>query len=189
MESKREKQNSLLIKLFIGSEAIFFIALIVGYVYYTVFSPEWHGAKEYLDIKKTGIFSLFLYSSSFTLVFAEHLRKKDKRGGEILFLIITILLGSVFIVGQGMEYLSLFNKNIYPHTNIFGSAFFTLTGFHGLHVIIGLTCLVLLTGLTLNKVVYPKIDRATYSIGLYWHFVDIVWVFVFLTVYVWPYIL
>ena len=182
------KQNKMLIQLLIGSESFFFLAMIVGYLYYTVYSPAWENGLQYLNIVKTAIFSGFLIASSCTLMAFEYFSAREKHKPALLFLGITILFGLIFLVGQGLEYYDLFQKEILPSTNIFGSAFFTLTGFHGLHVLIGVISLIILLGLSFSAGTYNKISSAVAPISMYWHFVDAVWIFVFTVVYLLPYL-
>jgi len=188
MNELNHKQNKLLIQLLIGSESFFFLAMIIGYLYYTVYSPAWENGMLYLNIFKTAIFSIFLLASSATLVAFEYLIERRKHKTALAFLILTILFGCIFMIGQGLEYYDLFQKEILPSTNIFGSAFFTLTGFHALHVFIGLICLILLLSLSISKNTFTKIRGAVVPISLYWHFVDVVWIFVFSAVYLLPYL-
>jgi cytochrome c oxidase subunit 3 len=180
------KQYKLLMQLIIGLESFFFLSMIVGYIYYTVYSPAWEDSGNYLNIKQTAIFSLFLFSSSFLLILFEKSMKHKKRGLGILFLMLTILFGIIFMVGQTLEYYAVFKLELLPSTNIFGSAFFTLTGFHGIHVIIGLITLVILLFLLLFKSTREKAESAIVPIAMYWHFVDVIWVFVFFVIYLLP---
>jgi len=102
----------------------------------------------------------------------------------LAWLMISIVFGLIFLVGQGFEYLGLIREKITISRNVFGSAFFTLTGFHGLHVLIGLIVLLILANLIRTKkyqaVEYDVFNTAT----VYWHFVDAVWVVVFSVVYI-----
>jgi cytochrome c oxidase subunit III len=143
-----QKQNKILIRLFIGSEAMFFLSLIIGYLYYTAYSPEWKNSENYLDIKKTIALSVTLLLSSVTISFSEKMKEEGNIKGEIALLVLTIILGTIFLTGQLMEYIRLFQKELYPETSIFGTAFYTLTGFHGLHVFIGIICLIILFSLS-----------------------------------------
>jgi heme/copper-type cytochrome/quinol oxidase subunit 3 len=102
------------------------------------------------------------------------------------WLVATILLGGVFIVGQGLEYFGLFKNGVTVGTNLFATTFFTLTGFHGLHVCLGLVALMIVLGLGLAGDFKNGRPVALEVVGLYWHFVDVVWVFVFTVVYLFP---
>jgi heme/copper-type cytochrome/quinol oxidase subunit 3 len=184
----KRMENKLMIKLVVGTEAMFFLALIMAYVYFSFlpgFSP---GQTDQLDIRSTGIFSVFLFSSSFTFWRAEMNFKKGKMGRLKGWLLLTLLFGLVFLVGQGTEYARLLSQKVSIGSSLFGTGFFTLTGFHGLHVFAGLVVISIVTTLTF----LGDYDRSTSSVfgtvGIYWHFVDIVWFFVFLIVYVLPHL-
>jgi heme/copper-type cytochrome/quinol oxidase subunit 3 len=98
----------------------------------------------------------------------------------------TILLGLIFLVGQGNEYRQLINKNITLNSSRFGSAFYTLTGFHGLHVFIGLLILLIVLFMELMGDFKDRKSNVLGTVSIYWHFVDIVWLFVFSVVYILP---
>jgi heme/copper-type cytochrome/quinol oxidase subunit 3 len=98
-------------------------------------------------------------------------------------LTLTILLGTVFIIGQGREYLRIFHAGVMVNSNLFATTFFTLTGFHGLHVCVGVIALLILMGLAFAGDFRQGRIEAVKSIGLYWHFVDAVWLVVFSVIY------
>lgn len=171
--------------LFIASEAVFFVMLVLAYVNFHHLTGA--QAAKVLDPIKTAIFTVALLSSSFTMWLAEKAREKES-GGVAFWLGVTILLGGIFIVGQGYEYAHLIMEKITISRDLFGSTFFTLTGFHGLHVIVGLMLLLLLFALAiLGRKDEPTVIGMQ-SIALYWHFVDAVWIVVFSTVYLWRYL-
>jgi heme/copper-type cytochrome/quinol oxidase subunit 3 len=180
--------NKLLIKLIVGTEAMFFLALIMAFVYFS-FTPDFKSHQLLnLDIKTTGAFSLLLFSSSFTYWRAESSYHKGEITKLKVWLIITILLGTLFLFGQGREYLGLLNSHISVSSSIFGTSFFTLTGFHGLHVLVGIIVISIVTCLTFLGDYTGKKSSVIAAVGIYWHFVDIVWAVVFLIVYVLPHI-
>jgi heme/copper-type cytochrome/quinol oxidase subunit 3 len=102
------------------------------------------------------------------------------------WLALTIVLGAIFLVGQGTEYWKLFKTGVDVSTNLFATTFFTLTGFHGLHVFFGLVALLIFLWLAWRGDFVLGGASAFEAAGYYWHFVDIVWVFVLLTVYILP---
>lgn len=171
--------------LFIASEAIFFIMLVIAYAFFHAkgVAGGSEGIGE-LNVGKTGIYSIFLFSSSFSVWRAGRSLPQNRRRGAF-WLLITIVLGAVFLVGQGLEYRDLLLHHITMGRSLFGTTFFTLTGFHGLHVLIGLLLLTILWGLTAFGREAEPAPSATESISLYWHFVDIVWVAIFGVVYLW----
>jgi heme/copper-type cytochrome/quinol oxidase subunit 3 len=182
-----KKENNLMMLLVIGSEAIFFISLIMGYVYFWRSGNYVAAVKATLDIKSTGIFTILLISSSFTFWLAEHSYKKGEQKKIKVWLLTTIVLGAVFLIGQGHEYYRLLQSNFKLSTSLFGTTFYTLTGFHGLHVLFGIIMLLILFILTLQGF-FERKSTVLSTIGIYWHFVDVVWIAVFTIVYVLPHI-
>jgi heme/copper-type cytochrome/quinol oxidase subunit 3 len=171
--------------LFVASEAIFFLMLVLAYVNFHKVTGTTAAAQ--LDPIKTGIFSIALFTSSFTMWLAERAREKET-GLVKWYLFATILLGGIFMIGQGMEYARLIMDHITISRDLFGSTFFTLTGFHGLHVMIGLLLLLTLFALALFGRKHEPTVIGMQSVAIYWHFVDAVWVVVFSVVYLWRYV-
>ncbi len=167
--------------LFVASEAVFFLVLILAYVAYHAVSTD---ASQYLDIPRTVVFTACLIFSSFTMHHAgSHLRTGNRRPA-LVWLFATIALGTVFLVGQGTEYAFLIKKEVVISRDLFGTTFYTLTGFHGLHVFIGLIMLATLFGLELRQKVSNRFE-AVESVSIYWHFVDAVWMVIFPVIYLW----
>ena len=127
--------------LFVASESIFFLLLIIAYVVYHTTTASGADAARFLDIGKTAVFTAALYSSSFTIWRAGINFTKGKRRAAFSWLLATIALGGFFLAGQGSEYFDLIRQNVTVSRDLFGTTFFTLTGFHGLHVFIGLIIL------------------------------------------------
>ncbi len=159
--------------LFIASESIFFLAIVIAYI--ALRSGGLATAKTELDIARTFVFSLFLFSSSATMSLAE-------RRGSRTWLAATAALGAVFLTGQGLEYARLLGGGIAPSSGVFGTTFFTLTGLHALHVLGGLGAI---AALYVTSSLRPARVRgsAWEAVAWYWHFVDAVWVVVFTVVY------
>jgi heme/copper-type cytochrome/quinol oxidase subunit 3 len=177
-------RNKALMLFFIGSEAFFFLALIVSYVYYSHPGGTLSATAKYLDFRHTSIFTIFLLSSSLTIEFAAIKAHQEKRSALLLWLLVTIVFGMVFLFGQMREYILLIESNVTISKNVFGSAFFTLTGFHGFHVFIGLIFLLIVLNMIFTGK-FKKIEATAFrSAALYWHFVDAVWVVVFSVVYI-----
>jgi heme/copper-type cytochrome/quinol oxidase subunit 3 len=135
---------------------------------------------------KTSFFSLFLVASSFTIWRSEANLQRGKQRATTGWLAATILLGGIFLVGQAIEYRGLYKSGVGVSSNLFATTFFTLTGFHGLHVCVGLILLLVLLGLALAGDFKNGRSPALQAVGLYWHFVDVVWVFVFSVIYILP---
>jgi heme/copper-type cytochrome/quinol oxidase subunit 3 len=132
--------------------------------------------------------SLALFASSGTIVMAERRLADGDRPGMRRWLLATIALGLIFLIGQAIEYRSLLSDGVNLTTGIFGSAFFTATGFHGLHVLGGLIALLTLWSVSRSAAFARAGERAFLPIAYYWHFVDVVWVFIFGLVYVWTWL-
>jgi cytochrome c oxidase subunit 1/cytochrome c oxidase subunit I+III len=177
-----EKNKASMI-LFIISEAFFFLLLIFAYLYYNYTPGEGPAAASSLDARKTLVFTCCLLASSFTIWRSEMAFKNHRHAPMTWWLTATIVLGFVFILGQGNEYWGLFQRGITVHTNLFATTFFTLTGFHGLHVCVGLVALLVVLLLMLLGDFKNYRSHALRTISLYWHFVDGVWVVVFSIIY------
>jgi cytochrome c oxidase subunit 3 len=179
---------------FITSEALIFANLIAAYLYLEIrdMNGQWSfklPSGDYLDF----IFPLFntfiLLASSIPVRIAGAGIAKGNRRNLVLGLIGTIILGSIFLGGQAYEYTNLIAANFTVQYKVFGSAFFSLTGFHGLHVTIGVLFLVICLIRSLRGDFTAKDHFAVQAGEMYWHFVDFVWVVVFSTVYLLPLLL
>ena len=177
-------KTRLAMLLFVASEAVFFILLIVTYVVYHATSPSAADASRYLDVPRTAVFTACLIGSSFTMWLAGIRFRTGRRRSALGWLLATMALGTAFLAGQADEYVSLIEKDVTISRDLFGTTFFTLTGFHGLHVLIGLIMLGTLFGLELKRGV-PGPSEAVEGVSIYWHFVDAVWMIIFPVVYLW----
>ena len=170
--------------MFLASEAMLFAGLIAGYIVLRLSSPAWPPSPEYpkLPVLLTGINTVFLITSSFTYHFAEVAVKKGKKG--IFWLFVTVLLGTLFLCIQAYEWYHLHHEGLWFNKGgAYGASFFVLTGFHGLHVLVG----VLLIAWALIRQLGGAFTAHshTYLIlaGMYWHFVDVVWLFLYSVLY------
>jgi heme/copper-type cytochrome/quinol oxidase subunit 3 len=136
-----------------------------------------------LNPERTGIYTVCLLVSSFTIWLAGKKLESKKHSAFRWLLVLTILLGMVFVFGQVREYFRIYDAGVMVDSNLFATTFFTLTGFHGLHVCVGLIALLILLGLALAGDFKQGRIEAVKSIGLYWHFVDAVWIVVFSVIY------
>jgi heme/copper-type cytochrome/quinol oxidase subunit 3 len=177
--------NKLAMLLFLISEGTFFLFLIIAYVYYHSISSTGVMAAKVLDPLKAGIYTVFLLSSSLTVWRAEVGLRRGSQRAFRGWLLVTIILGAVFLFGQGSEYLHLYGEDVTVSRDIFGTSFFTLTGFHGLHVLLGLVALVVIFALALKGDFTEKHSSAVETVALYWHFVDWIWVVIFSVIYLW----
>jgi cytochrome c oxidase subunit III len=172
---------------FLASEAMLFAGLICGYmVLRSGAGADWHmpeALKNGATLIQTIVATCLLISSSFTLHFSE-IKLIRGTGGKLL-LLATIILGSLFLANQANEWNHLFHEGFWFNTaGIMGSSFFVLTGFHGLHVFIGVLLLITCLVRSLLGKVTPEKHGFVECTGLYWHFVDIVWVFLFTILYI-----
>lgn len=179
-------KTRLFVKILIASEALFFITLLISYVYFGNHTSTGPASAQSLDPKSTGFFTLFLVSSSFTAWMARKSFTQEKVASMKGWLGVTILFGAIFMYGQIKEYLRLYSEQVTISRNIFGTNFFTLTGFHGLHVILGLFALLVVFVLIIRGRSHNMKSSAVEGTELYWHFVDGVWIVVFTVVYLIP---
>jgi len=177
----------MLVGFFVASESIFFVMLILAYVNFHGTVTDGPTAVNSLDPLRTGIFSLFLLASSFTVWLAGRNLATKNHFMLKIWLFATIILGALFIYGQATEWFGLFAQNITISRNVFGTTFFTLTGFHGFHVCVGLLMLSILLVLAMfGDFKGPKSDGVE-CVSIYWHFVDGVWIVVYSVIYLWAF--
>ncbi len=166
-------------------ESALFSAFLVTYLYYIGKSPTGPQPMDCLELGLVTINSICLFASSATVVFAVRALSRGSLQGFQVWMLLTILLGLEFLVGTGLEWKKLIEvQGLTIDSNVFGTTFYTLVGFHAFHVIVGL---VLLTGtlmLALCGCIKPERDTERVEIATwYWHFVDVVWIVVFTLVY------
>jgi heme/copper-type cytochrome/quinol oxidase subunit 3 len=179
--------NQLGVLVFVTSEALFFLTLVVSYIAYRPqYTPERGITPEQaLNVPLTGLLTIFLWSSSFTMALAVSRLAQRNVSGAITWLATTFVFGAIFLVGQGYEYYRLFSEQISLGSNLWTSTFFTLTGFHGLHVLLGLIAIATTIGIVRWTSGPHPGARTLECVSLYWHFVDAVWVVIFPVVYLW----
>jgi heme/copper-type cytochrome/quinol oxidase subunit 3 len=182
---ERMDKNKLGVLVFISSEVVFFVTLILTYIAYRYSSTAGPGPGV-LNVLLTGIFSVFLFSSSFTMHKVTERAAEHDAAGTRRWLVITLSLGLIFLVGQAYEYIHLYLDNITIARNLWSSTFFTLTGFHGFHVFVGVLSMAILASLIQPRGDGMRGAEAVEAFSYYWHFVDAVWVVIFPVVYLWP---
>lgn len=173
------------ILLFLVSESVIFLGLFVAYSIYKWTMPAWppEGTPE-VELLIPGINTLILISSSFVMHKGQSAIKKDDTSGLQVWFGITALMGAIFLAGQIFEYNHLGHEGFGLTTNLFTSAFFVLTGFHGLHVTVGLLLILFVLGRSLKPNHYSSKEHfGVEAAELYWHFVDVVWIVLFTLVY------
>ena len=172
--------------LFLASECLLFGALISTYVLYRGRSVEGPFPHDVFDIPYTSVSAFVLLASSLTMVLALSSAQQGDKGRTRLWLLATALLGMVFVGGQVYEFTVFYNEGLSLSTNLFGTTFFVLTGFHGVHVTVGILMLLSLVGLSWAERLPEDPSFPIEMVGLYWHFVDIVWIVIFTVVYLIP---
>lgn len=170
--------------VFLGSEIMFFTALIGAYLILRVATPTaFKEPGEVLAVNITAFNTFLLICSSVTMVKAFAAVQDGRQDALVRWLIATTLIGATFVGVQVYEYQELMHKGFVPSEGIYGSTFYTMTGFHGFHVSIGVICLAFVT-LRAHQGRYTAGDhRGVEIVGLYWHFVDLVWIILFTIVY------
>lgn len=173
--------------LFLSSDCLFFGAFITAYLLYRG-SPNQvgPGPKDLFDIPFTSATSFILLMSSLTMVLAlAAIQRGDHRRVKI-WLLATCLLGATFVGGQVFEFTEFSREGLKVNTSLFGSTFYILTGFHGLHVLIGIVWLLSLWAMSTRGRLSQEKSESVEIAGLYWHFVDVVWIILFTVIYLVP---
>jgi cytochrome c oxidase subunit 3/cytochrome o ubiquinol oxidase subunit 3 len=172
--------------LFLGSECLLFGGLISTYMLYRGRTNGGPTPQNTFDIPFTSASSFVLLCSSLTMVLAvSSITRGDLRRAR-LWIVTTALLGACFVSGQVYEFTAFYRKGMGFTTNLFSSSFYTLTGFHGVHVSVGIVMLLSLYYMAKRQNWGPEKAEAVEIVGLYWHFVDIVWIVIFTLVYLIP---
>jgi heme/copper-type cytochrome/quinol oxidase subunit 3 len=182
--------RKLLMWAFLTSDTMFFGSLIATYMNYRGRSealgmPPY--PQEIFDVPYTSVSAFVLLMSSLTMVLALAAIQRGNYRGLRVWLAATALLGAIFVGGQVFEFTTFFHEGLTLQGNMFGASFFVLTGFHGAHVTIGVLWLLCLLFVSLRGAITPANALNVEIAGLYWHFVDIVWIIIFGFVYLMPY--
>jgi cytochrome c oxidase subunit 3/cytochrome o ubiquinol oxidase subunit 3 len=172
--------------LFLGSECLLFGGLISTYLLYRGRVSNGPAPGQIFDIPFTSVSSFILLMSSLTMVLAVSSITRGDMARARIWLVTTALLGACFVGGQVYEFTAFYREGLGFTTNLFGSSFYTLTGFHGVHVTVGIIMLLSLYMMTLRGTVHRGNAESVEIVGLYWHFVDIVWIVIFTVVYLIP---
>jgi heme/copper-type cytochrome/quinol oxidase subunit 3 len=171
---------------FLGSECLFFGSLIATYLLYRGRSIQGPYPEDVYDIPYTSVSSFVLLMSSLTMVLALHAIQRGDHRRLRTWLLATALLGITFVGGQVFEFTVFVREGLTLSRNLFGSSFFLLTGFHGAHVTMGILMLLTLYGMSLAGRLPAERALRVELVGLYWHFVDVVWIVIFTVVYLIP---
>jgi len=169
--------------LFLSSETIFFASLLVGYLVYHGNHVEGLGPKDLFNINLTSVSTFVLLMSSLAMVLAVWSAQQGLRKQAMRWVLATALMGATFLGFQAFEFYEFYHHGLTISSSLFGTTFFVLTGFHGAHVAVGVIWLLSLLfygrkgGLGQDKAAEVEVA------GLYWHFVDIVWIVLFTVLY------
>ena len=182
-QSSRVDSATLGMLLFIASEIMLFGSFYTIYFFVRVVNnaPEWPPAPFKLPVFVAGVNTIILVTSSFTIHWALQGIKRGNRAALKGGLVLTIALGLTFLLTQAREYSRI---GFAPHDGAFGSVFFGLTGLHGAHVFVGLTILTFVMIRAFRGHFTPDHHHGVEIAGIYWHFVDVMWIVVYTTVYI-----
>jgi heme/copper-type cytochrome/quinol oxidase subunit 3 len=175
--------RKILMWTFLGSECLFFGSLIATYLVYKNRSLEGPFPQQVFNIPFTSVSTFVLLMSSLFMVLALAAIQRGDRLGTLVWLMATALAGSTFLGGQYFEFTTFYREGLWLGTNLFGTTFFVLTGFHGTHVTIGVIWLLSLWVQVWRGQLRQEHSLSVEIAGLYWHFVDVVWIVIFTVVY------
>jgi len=178
--------NKLAMWMFLGSECLLFGGLISTYMLYRGRHEGSPSPDQLYNIPLTSVSSFVLLMSSLTMVLAVSAAQRHDDRNTSTWLTVTALLGATFVGAQVFEFTHFVHEGLGFTTNLFGSSFFTLTGFHGAHVTVGIILLMSLVAMINRTKFHGNKAEVVELIGLYWHFVDIVWIVIFTLVYLIP---
>jgi cytochrome c oxidase subunit 3 len=169
--------------IFLCSESVIFLAFFAGYAVLKLSSPVWLPAGvEGLEVRSPLINTIILVSSSFVAWFAERQLQRGRLRGFRALWLLTMAMGTYFVIGQAVEWRGLAFS---LQDGVFGATFYLLTGFHGLHVITGILLMGLMLARSFRPGNYAGGEAGVTSVSLFWHFVDVIWILLFLLIYVW----
>jgi heme/copper-type cytochrome/quinol oxidase subunit 3 len=175
--------KKLLMWLFLASDCLFFGSFIAAYLLYRDRSLVGPYPEDLFDIPFTSVSAFVLLMSSVSMVLALAAIQRGNLRGMQIWLLTTAVLGTLFIAGQAYEFTEFYHEGLHLDTNLFGTTFFVLTGFHGAHVTLGVVILLSLFAWSLRGGIQQKDSLTIELAGLYWHFVDIVWIVIFTLIY------
>jgi len=175
--------RKLLMWLFLASDCLLFGSFIAAYLLYRGRSVVGPYPEDLFDIPFTSVSAFILLMSSVTMVLALAAIQRGNVRNMRIWIFTTAVLGTLFIGGQVFEFTEFNHEGLSLSTNLFGTTFFVLTGFHGAHVTVGVLILMSLFVVSMRGGIQQKDSLAVELAGLYWHFVDIVWIVIFTLVY------
>ena len=180
--SSRVEASTLGILLFIASEIMLFGSFFTAYFFVRVVNgAPWPLPPFHLPVFVAGVNTAILVTSSFTMHWALQSIKRGNRAGLQAGLVLTLVMGLAFLLTQAMEYARV---GFAPSDTSFGTIFYGLTGLHGAHVFVGLTLLLFATIRAFRGHFSPEHHHGVEIPGIYWHFVDVMWIVVYTTIYI-----
>ena len=181
-QSSRMDARVLGMFLFIASEIMLFGAFFTAYFFVRVVNgADWPQEPFHLPVFVAGVNTAILVTSSFTMHWAQQSIARGNRAGLQAGLVLTLALGIVFLLTQIREYSRV---GFSPADGAFGTIFYGLTGLHGAHVFVGLTLLAVATARAFRGHFTPEHHHGVEIPGIYWHFVDVMWIVVYTTIYI-----
>ncbi|WP_066064738.1 cytochrome aa3 quinol oxidase subunit III [Neobacillus soli] len=182
-QTEQNRMNILGFWIFLGAEIILFATLFATY---SVLSTRFAGGptqNDLFEIKGVMTETILLLTSSFTCGLAIYEMHRGNKKGLLTWMIITLLLGAGFVGLEINEFITYVHEGATMQTSAFLSSFFVLLGTHGLHVSMGIGWAVMVMIQIVKRGLTPVTARKAFIIGLYWHFLDVVWIFIFTFVY------
>ena len=194
---QQQEAASLGMWVFLLTEILFFGALFLIYTIYRTWYPDaFAAASHHLDIPLGSINTAVLIGSSLTMALAVHAAQLNSRKGIMIFIVLTMILGGVFLGIKAVEYSHKFHEHLVPWplfafedaqffrpAQIFFSLYFMMTGLHALHMVVGMGLMIWMLFWAYNGTLGDGYYSPVEIVGLYWHFVDIVWIFLFPLLY------
>ena len=194
--AQQTESTSLGMWVFLATEVLFFGGLFAGYaVYRALYPAAFAAASHHLDVRLGSINTAILIASSLTMAMAVHGAQTGRRRSLVAFLVLTMILGAAFLGIKAVEYGHKWHEHLVPgprfafdtpepgHAQLFFSFYFVMTGMHALHMVIGIVMMVVFAGKALRGRYTAAYHAPVELGGLYWHFVDIVWIFLFPLLY------
>ncbi len=182
--------------VFLVTEVLFFGGMFMAYLLYRMWYPDaWSAASHRLDVLLGGANTVVLIGSSFTMALAVRAAQLGRKSHQVVFLVATLVLGLVFLGVKVVEYADKFEHHLVPGASfqfeepyargaeIFFSVYFAMTGLHALHMIIGAGLLIWMILRARRGEFTASYNTPVEVVGLYWHFVDIIWIFLFPLLY------
>jgi len=193
---QQAEASSLGMWVFLVTEALFFGGLFLLYTIYRLKFPEiFMECSKLMDLRLGAINTGILLTSSLTMVFAVHSSEKAEKNSTVIWILVTMLLGIAFLSIKGFEYHQKVTEHLVPgptfqldsmhyrEAQIFFSLYFAMTGLHALHMIVGLGVLAVIAAMASAGRFTRTYSNPVHIVGLYWHFIDIIWIFLFPLLY------